>query len=232
MTSSILICYNIPMMNKTTKNLIILGTILFSLNFANSAFASSSFYTNSSNSDNLDNNQNYYQDSYRNNNYDYNYNSNHNSNYRDYNYDSNYNPRRQNTQTETPIINNYYYPTPTTTKTSTSTSTSSSSFIEKTPVATSTVATTTPAPAPAPTPVVANTLDQNGDGINDNLLGASAANGLTALSLNGSGGFMPSSIWQWILVAFLILIIIVLIRTVTNSRPRVSEHHDSIVLSH
>lgn len=46
-------------------------------------------------------------------------------------------------------------------------------------------------------------------------------NGLTALSLAGSGGFMPSSIWQWILVVLLIFAIIVIARML--SRP---EHHE------
>ena len=46
---------------------------------------------------------------------------------------------------------------------------------------------------------------------------------LTALSLRGSGGFMPSSIWQWILVVFLILIVIILIRIITKPRPEVQE---------
>jgi hypothetical protein len=37
-------------------------------------------------------------------------------------------------------------------------------------------------------------------------------NNLTALSLAGSGGFMPSSIWQWMLVVFLILVIVIMAR--------------------
>ncbi len=35
---------------------------------------------------------------------------------------------------------------------------------------------------------------------------------LSALSLNGSGGFMPSSIWQWLAVIFLILVVIIIAR--------------------
>ena len=46
-------------------------------------------------------------------------------------------------------------------------------------------------------------------------------NGLTALSIQGSGGFMPSSIWQWFLVILLILAIIVIARMFTRS-----EHHE------
>lgn len=189
MTSSVLLCYNTSMKNKAIKNLIILGTIIFSFNFAHSVSAfNSSFYSVDS-----DNSQDSYQSA-------------------DYSSGRGYSGE-QGTSTGTPVVNNYYY----TTSAGSATSTSDS--------------TTTKTPSTA-TSTVTSTLDKNGDGINDNLLGASAANGLTALSLRGSGGFMPTSIWQWILVAVLILIIIVLIRTVTNSRPRVSLHHDSSVHSH
>ena len=46
-------------------------------------------------------------------------------------------------------------------------------------------------------------------------------NGLAALSLNGSGGFMPSSVWQWLLVVFLILIVIIIARMFKKPQP----HH-------
>lgn len=39
---------------------------------------------------------------------------------------------------------------------------------------------------------------------------------LTALSINGSGGFMPSSFFQWFLVVLLILAIILVARKVAN----------------
>lgn len=51
------------------------------------------------------------------------------------------------------------------------------------------------------------------------------ANELTALSLRGSGSFMPSSIWQWLLVVFLILVIIILSRILTR-RHEVHEVHN------
>ncbi len=54
-------------------------------------------------------------------------------------------------------------------------------------------------------------------------------NGLTALSLAGSGGFMPSSVWQWLLVILLILAIIVIARML--SRPHVN-HEVHTVASH
>ncbi len=41
-------------------------------------------------------------------------------------------------------------------------------------------------------------------------------NGLTALSLAGSGSFMPSSIWQWFLVILFILAIIIIVRMLTR----------------
>lgn len=37
-------------------------------------------------------------------------------------------------------------------------------------------------------------------------------NGLTALSLQGSNSFMPDTVWEWLCVFFLILIIVILIR--------------------
>jgi hypothetical protein len=46
-------------------------------------------------------------------------------------------------------------------------------------------------------------------------------NGLTALSFQGNGGFLPSSIWQWFLVVLLILIVIIIAR----SFKKREEHH-------
>jgi len=65
------------------------------------------------------------------------------------------------------------------------------------------------------------TTDTNND------LGASAynGNGITALSLRGSGGFMPSSIWQWIIVIILILAIIVISRIFIRKQTTVQESH-------
>jgi hypothetical protein len=48
-------------------------------------------------------------------------------------------------------------------------------------------------------------------------------NNLAALSFRGSGGFMPSSVWQWFLVILFILAIIILIRIL--SRPAHHEVH-------
>ncbi len=51
---------------------------------------------------------------------------------------------------------------------------------------------------------------------------------LTALSVNGSGSFMPSSIWQWLLVILLILVIIIIARML----GRKPAHHVHTVASH
>lgn len=192
MTNSILICYNIPMMkNKTTKNLIILGAIVFSFAFANNAFAYtcvgytcydsynptySSGYSPSYNPRNVP--QNNYQDYYA--------------------YNPNVVQNVQNVQTPTPVVNNYYYPTTTRVVTSTVPSATTTNTTTNTTNNTTTT--------PTETPVVVDSSNPTG-----NNLGASAA-GITALSLRGSGSFMPSSIWQWMLVVILILAIIIIAR--------------------
>lgn len=53
----------------------------------------------------------------------------------------------------------------------------------------------------------------------------SVGTGITALSLKGSGGFMPSSIWQWIFVIILILVIIIVARTLTRKPVVIAENH-------
>ncbi len=52
-------------------------------------------------------------------------------------------------------------------------------------------------------------------------------NDLAALSLAGSGGFMPSSVWQWLFVILLILAVIILFRMLTRAN-----HHESHVVNH
>lgn len=55
---------------------------------------------------------------------------------------------------------------------------------------------------------------------NDNLDSSSDPfdpDNLTALSLRGSGGFMPSSIWQWLFVIILITFIIILARLIGHT---------------
>lgn len=59
-----------------------------------------------------------------------------------------------------------------------------------------------------------------------NNLGASALNSIKtapALSANGNGGFLPSSVWQWVLTVILILIIIIVARMFVR-KPDPADH--------
>lgn len=111
----------------------------------------------------------------------------------------------------TSVVNNYYYQTP-----KVATTTTTATPIVYVPTATTTTNSAIPANvAPA---------------VPSNNLGASAynpyaqtGNGITALSLRGSGGFLPSSIWQWIVVIILILAIIVIARMFVH-KPTPGEH--------
>jgi hypothetical protein len=51
-----------------------------------------------------------------------------------------------------------------------------------------------------------------------------SANGLTALSLQGSNSFLPDTVWEWICVFFLILVIVILIRQF-KGKPSHDAHH-------
>ena len=203
------------MENKIIKNLIILGVIIFSFALTNgvSAYATYAFSNDpviyQYNPYNY--NQGYSQYDYYlqygyvpvyqyNNSYYNPYNT--NQGYPQYSYyqQSGYVPdNNSNIEPKTSIVNNYYQTVPAT--------------IAKTS-ATTTAKTTT---------------DTN------NSLGASAynsysqasSNGLTALSLRGSGGFMPSSIWQWIFVIILILVIIVISRMFIRKQTVAQESHTS-----
>ncbi len=55
------------------------------------------------------------------------------------------------------------------------------------------------------------------------------SNQLTALSLKGSGSFMPSSIWQWLIVIFLILVIIIIARMLGRGN---TTHHEVHTVHH
>lgn len=111
-------------------------------------------------------------------------------------------------------VNNYYYSTTYTTPkvaTATTTDTTKSTVVKSTEK-TSDVR--------EDRNVVSNSTQANYD---YNNLGASAyGSQVTALSLRGSGGFMPSSIWQWLFVLILILVIIILGRMFVR-RNRVEE---------
>ncbi|MFA6515375.1 MAG: hypothetical protein WCT42_03900 [Candidatus Paceibacterota bacterium] len=209
------------MENKITKNLIILGAIIFSFALTNSVSAyafSNRGYVEYNPYNQYVSNQGYipgyYQTGYSS------YNSNNNNIY-------NPNPTVVTTQAMPPVVNNYYYPTTyTTPKVATTTSNTNNT--------TSTTQRTYTNNQVAPSTSNTNTVDYNNSGYS-NSLGASAYNStgysnqtknsskITALSLRGSGSFMPSSIWQWILVVILILAIIVIARMFVR-KPSPGDH--------
>lgn len=57
---------------------------------------------------------------------------------------------------------------------------------------------------------------------NSGMYANNTASDLTALSLQGSGGFMPSSVWQWLIVILLILVIIIIARRLGAKH----DHHE------
>lgn len=187
------------MFKKITKNLIIFfGVIIFSFALVNSVYASSIPYAFSG--DSYDNDLEY------GNSVDSNNNS--NSVYSRYDYlgqaypnaYSNNSSVSQNKATPT-VVNNYYYST--TPKTSTNTST--------------TVKNNTTNTQKSASDTSGNIV--RSDGATPNYLGASAYDGgnLGASSLgNRSSGFMPNTIWGWILVVMLILAIVILARMIAR----------------
>jgi len=76
-----------------------------------------------------------------------------------------------------------------------------------------------------------NTTVDNTKEVNNNLDDSANNNGITALSLRGSGSFMPSSIWQWLLVIVLILVIIIIARTFVK-KPSPGDHDTHAAHSH
>jgi len=118
--------------------------------------------------------------------------------------------------TPTNSVTNNYYSTDSVSNTSTSTKTSSTVK----PVSTINKTATVSSPTTVANPTATNNL------------GASAAgSNLTALSLKGSGSFMPSSIWQWLLVVALILIIIIIARTLAR-KPEVAHDPHGVAHAH
>jgi len=81
-------------------------------------------------------------------------------------------------------------------------------------------------------------INYDANRVNPNTLGASAygynnpevtntpvdSNGVTALSLKGSGSFMPSSVFQWIMLVLLILAIIVVARMLGRKSAANNSH--------
>jgi hypothetical protein len=118
-------------------------------------------------------------------------------------------------QPGTPIINNYYHKTSPVTTSSTSTSSTSTTTTKAKTTASSTnnnkVASNVKTSSANNTlGVNENTGYQNFNSFDSN------PNRLTALSFRGSGGFLPSSVWQWLIVIFLILMIIIVARLISK----------------
>lgn len=117
------------------------------------------------------------------------------------------------TESKTSIVNNYYQTVPAVAKTNTSSTTNTSN--------TSTNKNTENT----------NVNDTNTQGYSSGLgasaYGSQTGNDITALSLRGSGSFMPSSIWQWIFVIILILVIVIIARMLTNKPMVLQESHVS-----
>jgi len=201
LTNGTLICYNIQMIKKTLKNLIIFGAFAFLFISTNNALAyyyNNTWYPDYNYQFSTSDNPNAPTMDYRNAIYTTNINPNTYST-NPYNYSNNTN--NSNNPTQTPIVNNYY----TTTAPA---------------VASTTKTVTTPSTVQKDNSVNAS----NTDGTLKPLTDTASSNNLTALSLNGSGGFMPSSIWQWLLVIFLILVIIIIAR-VLGKKPAANSPH-------
>ncbi len=105
--------------------------------------------------------------------------------------------------TPVPVVNNYYYKDESVTAKSTTTTTTKSSTSGSTKANTSTANT--------------NKVNSDSDTANSEDVFSTDSNGLTALSFRGSGGFLPSSFWQWLIVIFLILGIVILARLISKS---------------
>lgn len=203
-------------MNKTVINkLILLSSLTFVFSFANIASADQFVMRDTCNSRcdstvdlNLGNtNSNYYPpQSYVNNtNYDY-YNSNNGYQYSDNNA-NNY----SNSSYSAPSAPTVNYANPT---------------VSTAPARTVAVATVKKASTTTTTKTVASNTNTNTNTTsNSSNLGASAAssypstnyttsnnNGLTALTLFGNSGFLPNTVFEWMLTIFLILVLILLVR--------------------
>lgn len=139
-----------------------------------------------------------------------------------------------------PIINNYYYPNPSTSSTKVATTTTTKSTTSTANTAKSNTSSSTSNNAKLASASAFNSPTNNPNayaGMNTGASGFSntsgsngfsstrSNNGLTALSLGGSGSFMPSSLWQWIIVILLILIIIVIIRIISRRDDTHVVHH-------
>jgi hypothetical protein len=199
LTKGILICYNTQYMKKITKqSIIILGAIILFFAIANSTFAAYGHYAYSTDPVGYEYQPSmpmYYPQPVTN-----------NPIYPAYYQQPVVYPTTTAAKPTTSVVNNYYYQTAPATKTTTTTNTTSN----------------TPTFIPVSDTSRVNT--SNGLGASAyNAYPQTTGNGITALSLRGSGSFMPSSIWQWILVVILILAIIVIARMFVH-KPDPADH--------
>lgn len=210
LTKGIVICYNTSMNKYISKILIVVGIFTLSLVVSNYASAEYPTIRDCANSTwttpvGCDAIMDKYYAGYYSNGYDYvattRSNTYYNNQPNQYNNSNNYQPNG------TPIINNYYYKDQSVTAKSTTSTTTKSTTSGSSSTKTNTSA--------------SNTNKLNGDSSNVNAEEVfntdGTSNDLTALSFRGSGGFLPSSFWQWLLVIFLILFIIILARMIARS---------------
>jgi len=216
------ICYNINMKNKIIKILIVLFVFILSSLTLNKAFASSGSYILNRHTGI---NYNYFNDfddeSYSREDY---YNN-------DYNYSG---LNTSTTKSGATIVNNYYNSKDSSNSNKVATTSNSNSNSSKN-VSTSNIVKDTSSNSNSNSSknvstsnIVKDTSSNNNSNSNDNVYGGGkdvTGSQLTALAVRGSGSFMPSSIWQWILVTFLILIIIILIRIITRPRGKMNTAH-------
>lgn len=215
------------MNNKIIKNLIIIGSVFSFLIFANISLAydcigySCNQYYGPGNSPTYD--SGYYSTNYgyhtydvpsypQFNNYNYPGPTSQPSSYYYYSNNSN-----NNSQPTPAPVNNYYYSTTYTTPkvaTTTNTDTTKSTVVKSTETNTDV----------SENRNVVNNSSQSSYDYNN--LGASAyGSQITALSLRGSGSFMPSSIWQWLFVLILVLVIVILGRMFVRKNRAEEEMH-------
>jgi len=75
----------------------------------------------------------------------------------------------------------------------------------------------------------ANNLGASAYGYNNGYTNATPVtndpNGVAALSMNGSGGFMPSSVFQWFMIVLLILAIVIVARIIIKKRASQNTVH-------
>ncbi|ETB63864.1 TPA: hypothetical protein DIC38_01995 [Candidatus Nomurabacteria bacterium] len=137
------------------------------------------------------------------------------------------------TQSTTPVVNNYYYGS---TPSSSNTAKNTTSSTTKTTTTTKNTNTgnNSNGMVAAVQPRTNNLMASAADSYTTNAVypycytgdykGNEVGSNLTALSINGGGGFLPSSIWQWILAIMLILAIVVIARMIVKSNP----HRDPV----